>query len=125
MKSPGHRDHPDHKVIEKHLDGRITVEVAGKLVADSKDVIEVDEDGYPARFYFPRSDIRQDQLVRTESTSQCPFKGTAHYYSVRADGRVLSDAAWTYEEPYDEHAALKDRVAFWDDKVREIGLHKS
>lgn len=123
MKSPGHQAHPDHKVLEKHLGDRVTVEIGGDLVADSRDVVEVDEDGYPPRYYFPRADVRMDKLLRSEATSRCPFKGTAHYYALNAGGRMVDDAVWTYEEPYQEHARLKDRVAFWNDKFPEIAVH--
>jgi uncharacterized protein (DUF427 family) len=125
MKSPGHQQHPEHKVLAKKLEQRITVEIGGDLIADSRHVLEVDEDGYPPRYYFPRSDVRMDKLARSETTSQCPFKGTAHYFGVRAGGRTLSDAVWTYEDPYEEHQDLKERVAFWDEKVPEIAIHRS
>jgi len=122
MKSPGHREHPEHKVRETHLDRRLRVEVAGDVVADSRDVIELDEDGYPPRFYFPRADVKMDRLSRSDTTTTCPFKGMAHYYGIRAGGRLLSDAVWSYEDPYEEHRALKDRVAFYDDKLPEITI---
>ena len=120
-KSPGHQKWPEHKVLETPVGQRVTVELDGEIVADSGSVIRVDEDGSPARYYFPRGDVSMAKLQRTATTSVCPFKGTAHYFSL---GK-LNDAVWTYEEPFDEHPALKDRLAFYDDKYRNIHVRVS
>jgi uncharacterized protein (DUF427 family) len=123
-KSPGHQKWPEHKVLEMPVGKRVTVELDGQIVADSSDVIRVDEDGSPARYYFPRGDVSMDKLQRTATTSHCPFKGTANYFSLAAGGDdkrgKLVDAVWSYEEPFDEHQSLKDRLSFYDDKYRNI-----
>ena len=98
------------------------VKADGEILAESSDVIEVNEDGNPPRYYFPRADVRMEKLSRTETTSECPFKGRAHYFSLKANGDMLEDAVWTYEEPYEEHQALKDRVAFWSEKSQKIEI---
>lgn len=121
-KSPGHRKWPDHKVQEKPLSRRVQVSVDGEVVADSTGVIEVLEDGYPPRYYFPRSDVNTDRLEPSETTSECPFKGRARYFHVSTHGNTFEDVVWTYEEPYDEHEELKGRLAFYDDNLPEISI---
>ena len=122
MKSPGHQKHPEHEVKEKHAGERIRVEVGGETVADTRDAIVVEETGYPPRVYFPRSDVKMEKLSRSAKTTTCPFKGEAHYFSVRTNGKTLEDAVWTYEDPYEEHLDLKDRVAFYDERIPEIRI---
>jgi uncharacterized protein (DUF427 family) len=119
-KSPGHQQWPNHKVEEERVGQRMLVEVNGDILADSSNAVKLEEDGYPARYYFPRSDVKMDKLERSDTTSECPFKGTAHYYSIVAGDRTLEDAVWTYEDPYEEHRGLTDRLCFYDDKVPAI-----
>ena len=57
------------------------------------------------------------RLERTQHTSFCPFKGGASYWTLRAGGRVEVNAVWSYEDPFDEVAGLKDYVAFYPDRV--------
>ncbi|HTO43272.1 MAG TPA: DUF427 domain-containing protein, partial [Burkholderiales bacterium] len=47
----------------------------------------------------------------------CPFKGTASYYSFISGPQ---NAAWTYEEPYDEMSIIRERLAFYRNKVDSI-----
>ncbi len=120
MKSPGHQQHPEHLVVERPVPGRLRVRLGADVLAESADVLEVDEDDNPPRFYFPRIDVRMDALERTSTPTHCPFKGDGVLFAMTiGDGR-MPDAAWSYETPYDEHAALKDRIAFWSEKFEDL-----
>jgi uncharacterized protein (DUF427 family) len=63
--------------------------------------------------YFPVEDVAADVLQPSDTTSVCPWKGTASYYDVVVDGERNADAAWYYPAPKAEAAEIKDRVAFW------------
>ena len=124
-KSPGHQRWPDHKVQETKLEQRMQVEVDGEIVADSNDVIRLEEDGHPDRYYFPRADVKTNKLEPSQTTTKCPFKGTANYFSLEAGDRKLKDVIWSYEDPYDEHLALKDRLAFYEERAPEIHIQRA
>jgi uncharacterized protein (DUF427 family) len=121
--APGYRKRPEHKIVETYLGHEVRVTVNGDLVAKSSGVIRVDEDGHRARYYFPRDDVRFELLDRSPTTTHCPFKGTASYFNVNLGDRKLPDAIWSYEEPYQEHQALRGRLAFYEEKFPELVIH--
>jgi uncharacterized protein (DUF427 family) len=116
MKHPG-ADHPI--AIEAHP-ARVTVTVAGRVVADTGHALALREASYPPVFYIPRRDVDMSLLERTDHATHCPFKGDAAYYSIPAGGRHAANAVWTYESPYDAVAAIKDHLAFYPDRVDAI-----
>ncbi|MEO6042103.1 MAG: DUF427 domain-containing protein [Croceibacterium sp.] len=63
--------------------------------------------------YFPREDVDTSMLEKSDTTSVCPWKGTARYYTVEADDVRNEDAAWYYPDPKPQAARIKDRIAFW------------
>ncbi len=77
------------------------------VIASSDDTLVLEGNDY-----FPVSSVTEGVLVASDTTSVCPWKGTASYYSVVVDGKVNEDAAWYYPAPKDAAAELRDRVAF-------------
>jgi len=114
---PGYKKHPDHRLTAKPAGVHVQVTFNGEVVADSRDTIRLEEDGYAAVYYIPRHDVKMDRLVRSNHQTYCPFKGKASYYSLK-DGP--QNAVWTYEQPYDEMSSIKELLAFYRDKVDSI-----
>lgn len=112
---------PDHPIaIERH-DGRVVVRLAGKIVADSVDALTLRETNLPPVHYIPRKDVEAAMLVKSETSTYCPYKGDASYFSIAAGGERSRDAIWSYEEPFDAVIAIKGHMAFYPDRVDEIG----
>ena len=114
---PGWKKHPDHRITAKPAGVRVRVKLDGEVIADTRDAIKLEEGDYPAVYYIPRKDVKMDRLVRSKHQTVCPFKGTASYYSLE---NGAENAVWTYETPYDEVSVIKERLAFYPDKVDSI-----
>ncbi len=63
--------------------------------------------------YFPPAALDRSYFKPSATTTVCPWKGTAHYFTVVVDGQENADAAWYYPAPKPAAAAIKDHVAFW------------
>ncbi|WP_213954673.1 DUF427 domain-containing protein [Variovorax sp. dw_954] len=100
---------------------RVTVTVAGKVIADTTEALSLREASYPAVQYIPRKDVDMALLQRTDHATYCPYKGDCAYYSIPSGGERSINAVWTYEAPYDAVAAIKDHLAFYPDRVDAIG----
>lgn len=86
----------------------------GTVIADSDATVLVE-----GNHYFPVESVRQDLLRDSATTSHCPWKGDAKYWSIEVDGDINRDAVWYYPEPSEAAAGIRDRVAFW--KGVEVG----
>jgi uncharacterized protein (DUF427 family) len=112
--APGYKKYPDHRIETKPAKERVRVTFNGEVIADTRDAIRMEEGSYPAVFYFPRKDVKMERLIRSSHRTHCPFKGDAAYFSL-VNGP--ENAVWSYELPYDEMSVIKERLAFYPDKV--------
>lgn len=78
------------------------------VIAESIDTVVVE-----GNHYFPLDSVHRDLLVDSSTTTICPWKGTASYYSIRVGGEENRDAAWYYASPKDAAKEIRGRVAFW------------
>jgi uncharacterized protein (DUF427 family) len=80
----------------------------GAVIAESDKTVVVE-----GNHYFPPEAVNKQYLRPTTTTSHCPWKGYANYYSLVVDGKTNEDAAWYYAEPSNAAAEIKGRIAFW------------
>ena len=80
----------------------------GATIATSDATVVVERNDY-----FPRDAVDMALLEESSTTSHCPWKGEAHYYTVVVDGQRNVDAAWYYPTPLPAAKAITDRIAFW------------
>ena len=112
-----HPRDPKVRVEALHSSLRVEVRLAGTVIADSHRPVLVFERDLPVRYYLPDADIRRDLLRFSTTTSVCPYKGTASYWSACIDGQDHQDIAWTYRDPVPEMPKLKGLVAFYPERV--------
>jgi uncharacterized protein (DUF427 family) len=79
-----------------------------EVVAESDDTVIIE-----GNHYFPRAAVKSEFLQPSDTTSVCPWKGTANYFSLNVSGDLNKDAAWYYSEPKPAAAEIRGRVAFW------------
>lgn len=117
MTKPVLQPGPNHPITVAPHPARVVVTAGGKVVADSRAALALREAGYPPVFYVPRDDVDLALLERTDHATYCPYKGDAAYYSIPGAGDGGTHAVWTYEAPFDAVAGIKDRLAFYADRV--------
>lgn len=104
-----------YRVVLSALNQRMRALVRGQTLADSSQALVMHETRLPSVFYFPRDDVSMRLLTRSEHRTHCPFKGDASYWTLNVDGVSIENAAWSYEEPYDDAIDVKGYLAFrWD-----------
>jgi len=123
-------DAPAHRLYLERTPKRIRAVLSGEVVADSSDARLLHETGLMPVYYLPRSDVRDDLLEHSDTTTHCPFKGDAAYWHLRVGDDLCRDAVWAYPHPIDgapplaELVALRwDAVDAWYEEAERIGVH--
>ena len=95
----------------------VVVSIDGVEVANSTSPVILFETGLPPRYYLPKTDVRMDLLVPSNTSTECPYKGTAEYWSVEIGDTVHEDIVWGYPFPARESAPIAGLVCFYNEKV--------
>lgn len=112
-----HPRDPYHRVDVLHSSRTVRVVVLGETVAETRRPRLLFETGLPTRYYIPMRDVRTDLLVPSSTTSECPYKGVASYWSVRVADTLAKDMAWMYRFPVPECTKIEGLVCFFNERV--------
>jgi uncharacterized protein (DUF427 family) len=98
----------------------VQVVIDGQTVADTHRPHLLFETNHPVRYYLPREDVRMDMLVSSATTSRCPYKGPASYWSVKIGDNLFDDMVWGYLEPIPECPKIKGLLCFFHERGCDI-----
>ena len=79
-----------------------------QVIAESDDTVVVE-----GNHYFPPDSVKREFLQDSATTTVCPWKGTANYYTLMVDGQSNPDAAWYYADTKPAADQVRGRIAFW------------
>ena len=95
----------------------VRVVIAGETVAETRRPALLFETQLPTRYYLPPEDVRMDLLEPTATTTRCPYKGVASYWSARIGDHLAKDVVWAYPEPIPECPKIKGLPCFFNERV--------
>jgi uncharacterized protein (DUF427 family) len=112
-----HARDPYHRVDVLPSSRHVRIEIDGVTVADTHRPALLFETHLPTRYYLPAEDVRTDLLEPSDTTSRCPFKGVASYWSARIGDRLVRDVVWSYADPIPECPKVKGLLCFFNERV--------
>ena len=111
-------DYPRPPRIERS-GAHVEVVFGGVTIADSHAAWRILETSHPPVYYIPAADVKTEFLSSVALQTFCEWKGMACYWTVAAGGKSAHNAVWSYPDPTEEYAALKDCFAFYPSKMDE------
>jgi uncharacterized protein (DUF427 family) len=98
----------------------VRVVLGGVTIADTQHPQILLETGLPIRYYIPEQDVRMELLEPTETTTRCPYKGKATYWSAKIGERVFKDIVWSYREPLPACLPIAKLLCLFNERVEAI-----
>ncbi|MDQ0774327.1 uncharacterized protein (DUF427 family) [Streptomyces aurantiacus] len=99
-----------HRITVEQGTEHVRVVHGGQVLAESTRPLLLHETGLPVRYYLPPEDVRVDLLTTSDTSTHCPFKGDASYWSLPD----APDLVWAYPDPKPEVAEIKDHFCFYE-----------
>lgn len=106
------QDYPRPPALEPVAES-LRIDFAGTTIVDTTAGWRVLETHHPPTYYLPQTAFSQGVLHRVSGGSLCEWKGRAQYWTLAANGHEAVRAGWSYPEPTQGFAALRDHIAVY------------
>jgi len=108
---------PGYVAFTMPMQKRLRVQVGSMIVADTTKALVLYESDHLPVYYFPMSDVREEFLLPSRTTTESPFKGIATHYSLNTGITLVEDVGWRYLEPIAGCPPIADYMAFYWNKI--------
>ncbi len=116
----GHARDPYKRVDILPSSRHVRIVLGGQTIADTHNPRLLLETGGPIRYYLPEQDVQMELLEATETTTRCPYKGQASYWSARIGANVFKDVVWSYRDPLPPCTLIDGLLCFFNERVDAI-----
>ena len=98
-------------------DETYAIRAGGAVIGETENALSLQEGSYDPVIYVPRGDVAMAFLEKSDKVTHCPHKGDATHYDIVTKSTRIANAAWSYEAPKDEVAAIAGHLAFYPGEV--------
>jgi uncharacterized protein (DUF427 family) len=104
---------PQHIIYIEDVSQRVRAVFNGETVLDTRRAKVLYESNIPGQWYIPAADVRGELLTPTQTSTHCPFKGDASYWTLSVGDRTEPDVCWGYPTPTEAVAEIEGMRAFY------------
>jgi uncharacterized protein (DUF427 family) len=109
----GHPRNPYHRIDILRSSRRLRVELGGTALVDTSETLALFETSLAPRLYVHPDRVAMDHLRPSPTTTHCPYKGTASYWTAVVGDLTVEDVAWSYEDPVPEALPIRGMLSFY------------
>jgi uncharacterized protein (DUF427 family) len=116
----GHAKNPYHRIDCVRSQRQLRVQLRGVTLVDTRDVVSLFETASAPRLYVEKKHVQMEHLIASSTTSHCPYKGYASYWSAQLGGEIFQDIAWSYEDPTPESRPIAGLLSFYPERAEVV-----
>ena len=112
-----HPRDPYHRFDVLRTSRHLRVMLGETVVAESDAPAALFETGLPVRYYLPPDAVRPGMLAKSDTVSQCPYKGDGRHWHVETGGERVEDACWSLTTPMGDALMIPRWICFYPGKL--------